>query len=345
MSEYNVWYELANMVPAPAAVAEPVVMYKTEDGVLAAYGTTVPSTADVYAVGCEFVKVDGTNKNVRYINVGTKAVPVFEAVTTSAGQSGTAAGRGPSPAIWDDVPIANIIADPTLGTHFFNEFNEGPVGANNASDYTGEIGWDTSATAGSVVTPQADQPTGVVRIETTTINEGGAVAALYGGNVAGNFLPSRTWAMEARVSFLNITDSKFAAFLGFAEEALLAEASLIANATPWDLADVDLFGFHKLNADGDALDTRHNTNGGGGLTDVANDAVTIAADTKIKLGMKCDGTTITFYVNGVALADTVLLAATNFPDDQEMAFYFVLMAGHGDLASIDIDWVRIAQLY
>ena len=333
----------------PASTPTPQTLRKNVDGILEAYGTQIPiDGAAGYLPGCIFIKTSGSGDNTVYVNEGSSTSADFNSVKNVPDAYGTASGRGPSPAIWDGADILRATLDPTFGMHYFNDFLSGPVGANNASDYTGgedDIIWITGATAGSVITPQVDEPTGVIRLETTTINEHVAIGALAGGHVAGNFLPSRTWAWEARISLLNITGSKFAAFIGFAEEAKMASGGVIAAGTPWAMADVDFFGFHRINADGVYLDTMHNTNGGGGLTTVASDAVTIAADTFIKVGAKSDGTTVTFYADGVLLADEVLLSATNFPEDQEMAFYFVLESGHGDICSVEIDWIRIYQQY
>lgn len=365
-TRYTLSFDHHNMVPGPAGVATPRVLFKSENGIQLVYGITVPTDGTSgYAIGCIFKHDDGSGGATLYVNEGTATSCDFNlvisednisaqmaALATAANANtivdtgfppyGTAAGRGPSPLIWDGAKILDVILNPTLGSYYFNDFEAGPVGANNASDYTGDIIWATGATAASVISPQTDEPTGVIRLESTTDNEGALIAALAGGNVAGNFLPSRTWAFEARIKLLNITDSKFNAFIGFAEEALCADGSLIANTDA--MADKDYFGFQRVFADGDKLDTVYNTAAHGSTpVTIKADAVTIEADTFIKVGAKCDGTTITFYANGVALADTVLLAATGFPLDQEMAFYFGIMLGHGDLASIEIDWVRIYQ--
>jgi hypothetical protein len=50
-----------------------------------------------------------------------------------------------------------------------------------------------------------------------------------------------------------------------------------------------------------------------------------------------------FFANGVQLATSVELTATDFPDGEEMCFYFGIMLGHADDASAQIDWVKIAQ--
>lgn len=355
----NMGWHLHNMkaggVEGGGSDPDPVVIHRTQAGITLCAGNTKPTGAN-YAPGCVFIHHDGSSTDYLYVNNGTVTTADFEKVVDvnnvlaqieTEHLSGTAAGRGPSPLIWNSQKVLQILLDPTLGHHYFNDFMSGPVGANNSSDYTGgedDVIWATGATAGSVITPQTDEPTGVIQLASTTDNEGAVIACLAGGNVSGNFLPSRTWAFEARIKTKNITDSKYNEFIGFAEEALCADGSLIANTDA--MADKDYFGFQRVFADGDKLDTVYNTAGHGSTpVTIQADAVTVAADTWHKVGAKCDGTTITFYADGVALSTTVALSATGFPNDQEMAFYFGIMLGHGDDASAEIDWVRIVQEY
>lgn len=332
----------------PASTPTPQTLRKNVDGILEAYGTQIPvDGAAGYLPGCIFIKTSGSGDNTVYFNEGTSTSADFNSVKNVPDAYGTAAGRGPSPAIWDGADILRTMLDPTFGMHYFNDFLSGPVGVNNASDYTGgetDIIWATGATTGSKITPQIDEPKGVIKIETTTTDEGVVIAALAGANVAGNFLPSRVWAFEARISNVNTTDSKFNFFIGFAEEALCADGSVITTSDA--MADKDYFGFQRQYVDGDTFDTVHNIASGGGASTIKTDAITITADGFLKVGARCDGTTITFYKDGVPLPDTVLLSATNFPYNQEMAFYMAIMDGaDGDTISAEIDWVRIYQEY
>jgi hypothetical protein len=76
---------LHDMVPGPAAVATPRVIYASEDGILFCYGLTVPSDAATgYAPGCIFIHVDGTTVSRIYMNIATKASADFNLVTTAA---------------------------------------------------------------------------------------------------------------------------------------------------------------------------------------------------------------------------------------------------------------------
>jgi len=67
------------------------------DGILLAYGSTVPADATVgYAPGCQFIKTDGTsNLTYNYVNVGTKASANFDpnALQIAAATPAIAAAR------------------------------------------------------------------------------------------------------------------------------------------------------------------------------------------------------------------------------------------------------------
>jgi hypothetical protein len=70
-----------NMTPGPAGTAIPQVTWRTEDGILDCYGTTVPTDGDAgYSPGCHFKKIDGsTLDTVLYVNIGTNASCNFDA--------------------------------------------------------------------------------------------------------------------------------------------------------------------------------------------------------------------------------------------------------------------------
>lgn len=77
--------ELESMVPAPAATATERVIYKTEDGILLAYGNTVPTdTTAGYSIGCLFFHTDGGDATALYVNEGTAASCDFNAITVAA---------------------------------------------------------------------------------------------------------------------------------------------------------------------------------------------------------------------------------------------------------------------
>jgi hypothetical protein len=77
------------MVAGPAASSVVQVTWRTEDGIMNCYGTSLHTVleaeaADTYAPGCIYVKALAAGSSVAYINVGASgAVADFEAITSS----------------------------------------------------------------------------------------------------------------------------------------------------------------------------------------------------------------------------------------------------------------------
>lgn len=330
---------------ASSSTAQKFLTLPNSGGCMEAYGTTVPTDATAgYATGCRFIHTDGTRGTALYINEGSATSCDFNPVLWNP--YGTASGRGPSPLIWNTCPVLQYTLDPTVGMHYFNDFQGNYALAANqtATLLDGGVMGFTGATAGSTISMDTDAPNGTVALNCTTDNESVGISVLGGKNAAAQFVftaGKKSW-FEARIKTVNITDAKYGLFLGFAEEALLAEDGVLGDSDA--MADKDYFGFLRVAADGDKLDIVHNTASGGGMTTDLADAITVVADTYIKVGFYCDGTTITCYADGAAVTSgTATLAGTNFPDGEEMGIYYVLNAAHGDDCSARIDWVRVAR--
>jgi len=345
---------LKTALPGPTGYATPEVIHASEDGVTLAYGTAVPAAATGYAKGCIFIHTDGSAGTMVYVNEGTTTSSSFVAAITPGNlntqfdaafpPAGANTGRGPSTGLWSTCPVIDYMLDPTKGMVYFNDLHGVHALANNQTRtyLAGGVSGFTGATGGSTISNIADDPNGVLKLATTSDNESVGIQALGALDTAGQFVLTsgkKSW-FEARIKVKNITDAKFGLFCGFAEEGLLAEDGVLDNDDA--LPNKDYIGFLRVAADGDKLDTVHRKASGAAVV-VKADAVTVVADTYIKIGFYCNGTTVTFYANGAALADTCALATATVPTGEEMAFYFVLNAAHGDDCDAHIDWVRVAR--
>jgi len=330
----------------PAAGSAKTII-NSASGQLDAYGTEKPADGLAgYAKGGTFKDVTAGKV---YINQGTNTSCSFKEIEITPAVAGSASGRGPSPLIWDSCPVLDFILDPTQGWTFFDDFIvDAPLLAANQAGVAIGSGWwgHTSATAGSTITPQTDHANGEVHLLTTTTDEVAILEGLCGHNTTGHVkftAGKKTW-FEARVAVTNVTNAKCASFVGFAEEGLLGNATLLnANQA---LVDKDFIGFAQLVADGDAWQTRFNTASGGvGVdgTTVSATADVIVTTVMAKLGIYCDGVTIFFYADGVLLANSVTLATANVPDGEELALYFATGSVDADDCVLGIDWVRVAQ--
>lgn len=337
------WSDMAE-ASYPATGPSPRTILNSVSGKLDAFGTATPALGSTgFAKGCTF---RNTTDGKLYTNEGTSTSSQF---VDGAAVAGTAAGRGPSPAIWDDCPVLDFKLNMTDGWEWSDDMIEdAPLAANNSAGIALGSGWwgHTSATAASTITPQTDHSNGEVHLLTTTTDEVSLLSNLCGHHTAGyvKFTAGKKTWFETRVAVTNVTDAKCASFVGFAEEGLLADATLID--ADQAIVDKDWVAFVQLPADGDAWQTRFNTAAGG--VGVNGTAVSATADVIVttvmtKLGIYCDGTTIFFYADGVLLADSVALATSNVPNGEELALYFGTGSVDGGDCVLGIDWVRVAQ--
>lgn len=248
---------------------------------------------------------------------------------------------GPSPAIWGNLPIEELVAHPDKGIYFHDDFTGGVLLTNNQAE-SNLNGWRayTGTTSGSDIT-DAGIVGGGIKLNSTTDNEGVAIRKLPCFKLA---LGQGRFALEARVKFNTITDSRQNAFFGLAAGTTLSTSFPITTSDA--MADSNFVGFQKVFADGDALDTTYKADGVTAVT-VKADAVTLVADTFVKLGMYFDGTKLYFYADGARLADYKTLPSTDgddFPNDVVLGPVLALMLGHGDDAILTVDWIRGAQM-
>lgn len=346
------WSDIKDAVFPASGSAKAII--KSGSGHLDAYGDEKPADGSTgYAKGSTFK--DTTDGRV-YVNEGSNTSSSFselyssdrltEGILDGVQNKGTAAGRGPSPLIWDDCPILDFKLDPTQGWEWFDDFIvTAPVlAAAQTVTIQGDWACCTDGTAGSTLAPQVDAREGEVVLSCTTIDEDIIMSALNGRHNTGQVTfeaGKKTW-FEARIHVTNVTDAKSAVFCGFAEEGLVVNGTMLD--TDQAVVDKDFVGFAQLPANGDAWQTLYNTAGGGvNGTAVSATADVIVTTVYAKLGIYCDGETVYFYADGVLLADSVTLATAGFPDGEEMAFYFALGNVDGADTVCGIDWVRVAQ--
>jgi len=258
---------------------------------------------------------------------------------------GSAAGAGLSPAIWDDCPMVGIMCDPTIGWMISDDFTDvglsgtittiisqagtgrylvfGGTGASIAPDNALGGGLTLSLT-------DKDQAVSIVTKQNPFQITSGA------GDL---------W-FEARVKFSTVTTNEQAWFVGLS--SIITQSATVPLTAAGALADVNLVGFHKPEANTTAFDASYKANGVDAV-EVNSDIGTLAVNTYVKLGMKfsTSNNRLEFYVNGVRQAAGVTVPnATGdlFPADVLMAPTFALLAATDDTETGTIDWWKIAQL-
>ncbi len=250
--------------------------------------------------------------------------------------------RGPSNSIWADCPSASIASGDVNGIHIFDDFLSGPrVAAGSEASYSNYRGF---ASTGGLVQDGGEWG-GTLDLSSDGDDEGASFRTQCAPfQIARN--QGKFW-FEARVKSSTITDTKHGLFVGLMADAALTATSPITAAGA--IADVNIVGFHRLEGDGDKLDTVYKADGVTQVT-LQADAVTLVADTWVKVGIVFDPTnnTLSFYQNGVKLATTYTMASaagTDFPNDVRLGLVIALLNATGTTpGSSEIDWWRAAQL-
>lgn len=261
--------------------------------------------------------------------IGGKLTLTGEA-TISLG--GIAAGAGLSPLIWDDIPLLQMLADPTLGVVGGDDF---------VTLGTDGFPYDIVGANGTFL-PLAGQQYGVAEaVATGADNDESYVSS--NNNLAGLIKANATndWAFETRIEINQIATAQ-GVFVGLSEETGTGVDFMTDDTMAMKV--LDGIGFQIIAATDIAAvwQTIISLNGGARVAvdaDAANAAVAY-----VKLGMKCVAGTVTFYVDGLPLDDTIESSATNFPLDQVLEFVLATKCGSGVENSVKIDWWKAAQL-
>ncbi len=271
-----------------------------------------------------------------------------------ANYKGANSGRGPSPAIWGDLP-PDIVWDPNKGIHFFDDF----LDASLPGTQTTQIAWGrykvyNTGTGGAKVIPHSGFPTtgaygGFLRALADTAGDQFAL-----GTQAIPFLLNNTAGklrFEARIGITGIATNNLHLFVGLGENIAMTYGA----AQP--LADADatqttggLIGFNILEDGVGVLNTAY-ADRAAVWTQAQAGVGTMVAHTWKKVGMIYDPNStleaLTFYVDGVKQTGVVTaaaLAALTYLDVNGLGLCF---AGFADSAGTStyayLDWWRCAQ--
>lgn len=266
----------------------------------------------------------------------------------SAGDLGNK--RRPTPAIWKDFEWALTNGRPGEGFVYHEDFAVGPAFADNTTGvWTGNLPWRyfTSDSSGVITFSTAAESAIVV---TSDGDNEGAVLSMAAAPIRITSGSGRKVAFEALVKSSTITDSKHGFFLGLFEPLVPTATSHIQASGA--MADENFIGFHRLEGDGDKLDVVWKADTITQQSSVGADAVTLVADTYVKVGFLFDGeTTIRFYYNEDDLGSSVrvtetALEATSFPSDINLSMAFALINATGSTpGSTTLEWLRCGMVY
>ena len=253
--------------------------------------------------------------------------------------------RGLSYGLWKDCPD-RIRHDPNTGFFDMEDFVNVPIAV---PSNTAQANWGRHKAFASTSTSPVPMiqsltlPGGIIQLEADGDDEGVSIA--QGGQPFRLDIGMGNFWLEARVAFSSIANTKHGFYLGLIDlQTLSATVPIAADGT---LADANLAGFHRLEGDGDQLDTVYKADGVTQVT-VKADAQTLVADTYYKIGMKVkqrsgSAARLEYYVDGVALADYKDIPAadgTDFPNDVTMGWVMAYLAGAATPGTnTKVDWI------
>lgn len=254
---------------------------------------------------------------------------------------GVNSGPGASPNIWADCPWTLIDQDPNVGFKIYDNFltigKTPPTTEGNFGRYKG------FTSSGGIIGPSGEYGGGI-RIYDATDNEAASLGTSNFPFKIGRGM-GKFW-FEASVKVSAITDTTQNLFIGLFEDAALS-ATVPFGATGV-ITDNNYVGFQRLEADGDKLDIVYRANGVTAVTVLA-DAVTLVADTYVKIGMVFDPSTnvLTFFADGVPVATKTIpsSAGDDFPNDVQLGLVFAAMNAATATVIPTMRWWRAAQLH
>lgn len=263
---------------------------------------------------------------------------------------------GPSPAIWADCPVLEFEENPQKGFHKFDDFRNVPVIVTPTITTQAVYGAGYKAfgsASGTLLGKGVEGGGGLEFVTGGSDNDGINLQMIQ---LPFKLAPGKgDFWFEGRVIFSSVADSVGGWFLGLLESVTLT--AIVPITAAGAIADKNLVGFHRLEGDGDQLDTVYKADGITQVT-VKADAISTTAlvhtaagsltTAAIKVGMRyrAMNNTLYYYVNNVVLPDVKVLptaAGTDFPNDVQMSPCFAGVAATGAAQTANLSWWRFAQ--
>lgn len=269
--------------------------------------------------------------------------------------------RGPTRAIWNDLPLALIQQDPNVGFHRFEDWSDLPL----PPTLTTQIAfgkYKAFATTGSSVSRvsavnSVEVIGGALKLATDTDND----SAIVGDAAPANLILTNSKTTSGKLWFecciaqKSVATNMASTFIGLGETDLMTFATALPfNAGDPITNDGALFGFH-LSEDGlGVIDTVVSDRATSYTVIGTGEGGTLVAYTFKKLGFVYDldevaANRVTFYTDGLPCATRYTganIAATTNLKANPLGFLFGTVADSGGTAhEVYCKWARWAQLY
>lgn len=255
--------------------------------------------------------------------------------------------RRPSPRIWKDFLWSDTDNRPAEGFVCHEDFHDGPPFTDAAPGAWKGFAYFGSSTSGNAANFTDSDSASIITVNPTA-DEEAFVLTTSAAAIRITKNSGRKVAAEMRFKVSSIADSEGGVFFGLFEPIVPTATSHIADAAT--LVDANFIGFHRLEGDGDKLDLVWKANG---VTQVSTtDAITLVADTFMKVGFLFDGKeTLKWFSDETPLAPastydlvSANLVASSFPSDINLTVCLAVKSGSGVISSA-FDWIRWGMTY
>lgn len=254
--------------------------------------------------------------------------------------------RRPSPFVWKDCPIQDILSGVVDGVYFFDDFLETYLTVPTTEAVFPPYKAFTST--GGTINPAAGAWGGQLALGSDGDDEGASL-----NTVLPFFQISRSngkfW-FECRVNVNTTAVTQYDAFIGLGEKMTLTAAVPIT-ATAGLLADKNLVGWQRpgtsTTGDGSIAQGTYKADGVTAVVVQAN-AGAFVANTFLKLGMIFDpkDNFLRFYINGIESGNKLIpvAAGTDFPNDVVLGPIMGVTNTSANTSVFTVDWWRGCQL-
>lgn len=262
---------------------------------------------------------------------------------TTATQYAGRTGAGRSWNLWHDCPFDAIRADPGIGYGFTEEFLHWGLPGTVTTLITHPSGYTVFGDTDATITP-TEELGGGLKLLASVDAEHAAIEHDPAYNITQNGGP--LW-FEARVKVNNITTLEQSFLIGLKDTTALATGVPLTTANA--LADINLVGFYKPEANTTAFDAFYQADGVDAV-EVNADIGAMVVNTYFKVGMKYDpkdSFRLKFFVDNVEQATAKVIpdaTGTDFPADVNMGPFFCCGAGSTPDVTLTIDWWSCYQL-
>jgi len=266
--------------------------------------------------------------------------------------------EGPSPIIWGDMPIMEMMHDPRKGFYFFDDFVDVLLPGTQTTEIawgpykvfnTGSPVWQSALTVNSIAVNG-----GIISCGLDTDNDSGSLGVqAQSFRMSGLKATDKKLCFEARIAVSPITTNGVGFALGLAETSLFT----FATAVPLNASDAftntgAFIGFQYLEDDTTTCSSAYSDRSAAAATEIGSNEVTLANLTFTKLGFIYDPedltNTVRFFQDGAkcgtVLSSASLVALTNLDAALLGPMVSVIADSSGTSGLFYMDWWRCAQL-